>query len=293
MVRCQYARCSDAAVFSFADETEPTYCDKHKAEGMVYRGPGAGEETKEEEPAADYYAALGVPKDATLAQIKRAYHKRALKAHPDKGGDPVEFKEISEAYAVLSDPAKRKAYDMGGEEGVKLGDMFAGQFPDGFTVVAARQVFAQEFGDAQAGGAQHFMEFEFMKQSVGGTQHPAKAPVQVTTLRQGNKTIVRTQMIYGEPPQIFVHEDITTRNADGTETKEVKRTVEKLSKAKMCATSLVGCLYLLTCGCGCNFGFNCCCNGCCGILPGCVTMLKHAQRQAGGAPTPERMDDRV
>jgi molecular chaperone DnaJ len=63
----------------------------------------------------DYYAALGVPKDAPQADVKKAYRKLARKYHPDaNAGDAKaeeKFKEISEAYDVLSDPAKRKEYD--------------------------------------------------------------------------------------------------------------------------------------------------------------------------------------
>ncbi|MGQ9510824.1 MAG: DnaJ C-terminal domain-containing protein [Thermaceae bacterium] len=65
----------------------------------------------------DYYAILGVSKDATQEEIKRAYRRLALEYHPDKhpGNKEVEerFKEINEAYAVLSDPEKRAAYDRG------------------------------------------------------------------------------------------------------------------------------------------------------------------------------------
>src|SRR5881398_2541974 len=63
----------------------------------------------------DYYAALGVPKDATAADIKKTYRKLARQYHPDanKGDAAAEekFKEISEAYDVLSDDKKRKEYD--------------------------------------------------------------------------------------------------------------------------------------------------------------------------------------
>ncbi len=63
----------------------------------------------------DYYAALGVAKDANAADIKKAYRKLARELHPDKNpGDAkseARFKEVSEAYDVLSDAAKRKEYD--------------------------------------------------------------------------------------------------------------------------------------------------------------------------------------
>lgn len=65
--------------------------------------------------AKDYYKTLGVDKSATPEQLKKAYHKLAHQYHPDKGGgDAEKFKEITEAYAVLSDPKKRSAYDQFG-----------------------------------------------------------------------------------------------------------------------------------------------------------------------------------
>ncbi|MEZ4598519.1 MAG: DnaJ C-terminal domain-containing protein [Syntrophotaleaceae bacterium] len=71
--------------------------------------------------AKDYYAVLGVAKDADQDAIKKAYRKLALKHHPDKNpGDAKaeeKFKEITEAYAVLSDPEKRRQYDQFGEAG--------------------------------------------------------------------------------------------------------------------------------------------------------------------------------
>jgi curved DNA-binding protein len=71
--------------------------------------------------AKDYYAVLGVKKDAPADDIKKAYRKLALKYHPDKNpGDKKaeeKFKEITEAYAVLSDVEKRRQYDQFGESG--------------------------------------------------------------------------------------------------------------------------------------------------------------------------------
>jgi molecular chaperone DnaJ len=65
----------------------------------------------------DYYEVLGVAKDASADQVKKAYRKLAQQYHPDKGGGPEaekKFKEINEAYQILSDPEKRKAYDQFG-----------------------------------------------------------------------------------------------------------------------------------------------------------------------------------
>ena len=71
----------------------------------------------------EYYQVLGVAKTATADEIKKAYRKLALKYHPDKnqGNKEAEeqFKEISEAYAVLSDPEKRKQYDTFGSDGFR------------------------------------------------------------------------------------------------------------------------------------------------------------------------------
>lgn len=58
-----------------------------------------------------YYDVLGVSKNASKDEIKKAYRKLAMKEHPDKGGDPEKFKKISEAYETLSDDDKRNQYD--------------------------------------------------------------------------------------------------------------------------------------------------------------------------------------
>ncbi|NOY44360.1 MAG: DnaJ domain-containing protein [Deltaproteobacteria bacterium] len=63
----------------------------------------------------DYYAVLGVPPDATAEEIRRAYRRRAFELHPDRNGGSPEaeeaFKELTEAYAVLADPTRRRSYD--------------------------------------------------------------------------------------------------------------------------------------------------------------------------------------
>lgn len=61
----------------------------------------------------DYYSILGLNKTASDDEIKQAYRKMAMKHHPDRGGDEKRFKEISQAYDVLSSPEKKKMFDMG------------------------------------------------------------------------------------------------------------------------------------------------------------------------------------
>ena len=70
----------------------------------------------------DYYKILGILKGASEDDVRKAYRKMALKFHPDKNksaGAEEKFKEIAEAYEVLSDKRKREIYDKYGEEGLK------------------------------------------------------------------------------------------------------------------------------------------------------------------------------
>src|SRR5580704_9240659 len=66
----------------------------------------------------DYYEVLGVGKDASADEIKKAFRKAAIEHHPDRGGDEAKFKEVNEAYEVLSNTDKRKRYDQFGHAGV-------------------------------------------------------------------------------------------------------------------------------------------------------------------------------
>ena len=99
----------------------------------------------------DFYEVLGVSKSASTAEIKKAYRKHAMKHHPDRNpGDKSaeqKFKEINEAYAVLSDERKRSEYDNFGHEG-------AGGFGQGmdFGDININDIFEQFFGGGSAGG---------------------------------------------------------------------------------------------------------------------------------------------
>lgn len=68
-----------------------------------------------------YYEILGVPRSASPDELKKAYKKAAMKNHPDKGGDPEKFKELAQAYEVLSDSEKREIYDRYGEDALMEG----------------------------------------------------------------------------------------------------------------------------------------------------------------------------
>jgi curved DNA-binding protein len=121
----------------------------------------------------DYYSVLGVPKSAGEAEIKTAYRKLALKHHPDRnqGNKAAEakFKDINEAYEVLSDSQKRKLYDQFGKEGAQQGYRPP---PPGSQ---QRQRHQQAPGGFQSGGqGADFSQFgdfsDFFKSMFGGAQ---------------------------------------------------------------------------------------------------------------------------
>ena len=103
----------------------------------------------------DFYEILGVPKNASDDEIKKAYRKLAMKHHPDRNqGDAakaaeVKFKEAKEAYEMLSDPQKRAAYDQHGHAGVDP-NMRGGPGAEGFGGFA--EAFGDIFGDVFGGG---------------------------------------------------------------------------------------------------------------------------------------------
>ena len=136
---------------------------------------------------SDYYEILGVPRDATPEQIKKAYRKLARELHPDvAGNDPAteeRFKDVSRAYDVLGNPEKRRAYDMGSDPSSPGGGMGGGF---GF-----QDIFETFFG-AATGAA------------------PQRGPI--PRARRGQDALVRLDL---DLPEVTfgVHKDITVDTA--------------------------------------------------------------------------------
>ena len=122
--------------------------------------------------AEDYYETLDVSKDASKEEIKKAYRKLAMKHHPDINKNPdaeEKFKEISEAYAVLSDDTKRKQYDMFGEAGISgysTEDIFRGvNFDDIFGDLGLGNIFKDFFNFGFSNGRGSFFNRGFSNRS--------------------------------------------------------------------------------------------------------------------------------
>src|SRR5688572_10009869 len=125
----------------------------------------------------DYYEVIGVARNASADEIKKAYRKQALKFHPDKNpGDKAaeeKFKVVGEAYEVLSDPQKRAAYDQYGHDAFdprrRMGGRGSG-FHDPF------EVFREAFG---GGGVEDIFEQFF----GGGARRDPSGPERGANLR--------------------------------------------------------------------------------------------------------------
>ena len=134
----------------------------------------------------DYYETLEVSRDASAAELKKAFKKKAMKFHPDRNPDDPEadakFKEAAEAYEVLNDPQKKSAYDQFGHSGVE-GMGGGGQ---GFNDVNINDIFGAIFGDvfgtrASARRSRRGSDLQYnldlsLKEAVLGAQKKIKIP---------------------------------------------------------------------------------------------------------------------
>ena len=132
----------------------------------------------------DYYEVLGVTKDASADEIKKAFRKLAVKYHPDKdGGDETKFKEANEAYEVLKDSQKRQRYDQFGHAGVggsSGGGGYGGNPFEGFN----SQGFEFNFGDGGLG--------DIFGQFFGGSQQQSRGQ------RRGRDVETQIQLTFEE-----------------------------------------------------------------------------------------------
>jgi DnaJ family protein A protein 2 len=124
-----------------------------------------------------FYKTLEVEKNASEPEIKKAYRKLAVKHHPDKGGDPEKFKEITRAYEVLSDSDKRSKYDRFGEEGLEDG---GGDASD---------IFAQMFGGGGGGGCRK------QRQKTKDVNQPLKVTLEQLYNGQTKKMAITRKVI--------------------------------------------------------------------------------------------------
>ena len=116
--------------------------------------------------AKDFYKTLGVEKGASQDEVKKAFRKMAHQYHPDKNkGDDTKFKEVNEAYQVLSDEKKRAQYDRFGEAGV--GGGAGGQY-GGFQGGFNPNDFGFDFSGFQQGGAEQFDMNDIFSSFFGG-----------------------------------------------------------------------------------------------------------------------------
>lgn len=183
----------------------------------------------------DYYNILGVSKDASDDEIKKAYRKLAHKHHPDKpGGEEARFKEVNEAYQVLSDREKRTQYDQYGqtfEQAQAQGG--AGGF-EGFRDFSSyAEGFDFNFGSRRGGGSRGFSGFEdifgdIFQQAGFGGQGGRKRTVRGEDI-QVDVEITFSEMAHGMEKELELYKRIRCFVCEGSG-------VEPGSKKKECPT---------------------------------------------------------
>jgi molecular chaperone DnaJ len=148
----------------------------------------------------DYYEILGLAKEASADEIKKAYRKAAVKHHPDKGGDEAKFREVSEAYEVLKDPAKKQRYDQFGHAGVAGGAAAGGNPFEGFNFGGQNVHFDfSGFGGSGSGGFGGFEDIFDMFTGGGFSRQRARGADYQTSV-----TITFEEAIFGTEKTVGV-----------------------------------------------------------------------------------------
>ncbi len=166
---------------------------------------------------SDYYDALGVSRSATQDEIKKAYRKSALKYHPDKNpGDAAaekKFKEISEAYEVLSDDKKKQVYDQYGPDALRGG---MGGSPGGMggmggfsSTEEALRTFMNAFGGGGGGGGSIFDSIFGFEQGEGSAQQQGAS-------KKMNLNIRFEEAIAGTEKEASITNYATCERCDGS-----------------------------------------------------------------------------
>ncbi len=154
----------------------------------------------------DYYEVLGIGKDASADEIKKAFRKKAIEYHPDKeGGDEAKFKEVNEAYEVLKDPAKKQRYDQFGHAGV--GGNGGGNPFEGFGGFGGQgQNINFDFGDMGLG--------DIFSSFFGGGQRPGRQSRGRDL--ETNVSISFEEAVFGTEVEISLSLEDTCEHCKGT-----------------------------------------------------------------------------
>ncbi|MBC7581695.1 molecular chaperone DnaJ [Aeromicrobium sp.] len=167
----------------------------------------------------DYYEVLGVKKDASADEIKKAFRRAAIEHHPDQGGDENKFKEVNEAYEVLKDATKKQRYDQFGHAGVggNGGGSYEG-YGGGF---GQGQGQSFDFGDMGLGD----IFSSFFGGGGGGGQHRQSRGRDV----ESRIEITFEQAVFGTESELHLNIEDTCEHCKGT-------TVEPGYEMKTCDT---------------------------------------------------------